>query len=145
MEGHGIGLLPDSRASGRLTYQNTRGRWNQFIDHPHDLVDKVNGYIKSDPLIKKVVFVTAMHFGDNKQKGWWKFSEEAQKENERRFLYIFKLMDSQVGVPYDIIGSHENNIEHIDYHFCSLCSAKHALLDGGTFSHVIKKIRQVMR
>jgi hypothetical protein len=112
-------------------------------DRQERLLEKIHDYISLNN-INKILFVTAMHFGDfvlSSGSFASSFSEHALKENEKLLLSLFNEISNEFKLPLDVFPSRQCYIENVDYHFLSLINASHAILDNRGFGVLIDRIR----
>ena len=112
-------------------------------DRQERLLEKIHDYISLNN-INKILFVTAMHFGDSVlSSGSFasSFSEVGLKENKRLLSFLFNEILNEFKLPLDVFPSKQCYIENVDYHFLSLINASHAILDNRGFGVLIDKIR----
>lgn len=137
---------------GEISGPKTYGLLNElFLYFPEKLLYAVRDKIQSNPHINNIQFVTALHFGDNEQNNTWRFSQEAVDENRKRLQPIFELIHKHFARPISIQPFPENQIEHIDNDFLTLCAAKHVILEtpsevfnGGHFAKLIATVRDLI-
>jgi phage pi2 protein 07 len=91
--------------------------------------------------LNKVEFVCSMHFGDYREKSLYLYSEASVSEN----ISLLKTMFSDISsiVACDVFEGKNDSVENIDYHFASLVSARHVILDGGGFSNIVRALRSL--
>jgi len=137
---------------GEISGPKTYGLLNElFLYFPDKLLYAVRDKIHNNPNIKNIQFVTALHFGDNEQNNTWRFSQQAVDENRKRLQPIFELIHKHFARRISIQPFPENNIEHIDNDFLTLCTAKHVILErpsevfnGGHFAKLITMVRDLI-
>lgn len=126
--------------SGDILQLKSPNKQDFFMFNPLDLISKIKNYIEANN-IKKVLFATAMHFGDYREKNLWVYSEQYLSENLSILDKILESVSSFVSC--DILASEENDLNQIDQHFCSLINARNTILDGGGFANVIRNLHQM--
>ena len=124
---------------GDIVQLETHIKKDFFLYNIDLLEDKINKILDSK-YIKKVFFVTAMHFGDFKEKNLWRYSEQSVNENISLLNILFgrisKIIES------DVLLKKSDSLQNIDHHFCSLVSAENVILDKGGFSEVVSMLRK---
>lgn len=124
--------------SGDIVQMKHSLRQKFFLYDKDGLLDKIHSRIKFKKF-KKIYFVTAMHFGDFKEKNLWMYSESSVNENISLLNSLFNEVSKIIDC--DVLCEEKNSLENIDHHFCSLVSADNVILDQGGFSQVIKYLR----
>lgn len=114
-----------------------------FLYNPDKLYSNIK-QILSNQKITNIKIVSALHFGDNDQHGWWQFSEDAVVENKILFNNTCKNIQDLFDLPISIEASEAKNISNIDKDFAILFSAKHVLLDSGGFGDCVNLIRSII-
>lgn len=99
-------------------------------------VDVIRDALKQCPYIKKITFVTLLHYGNYVEKQRWIYNEESEQKNYEKFRKVLgKIVLYFPFMEYDLL-SHEN----IDIDMCYLGLARNRLLDRGGFSKCIDMI-----
>ena len=130
---------------GKINDKAAYGRVNKlFIFHPEKLMYQISDTLIQNPKVDSIQFVTALHFGDNKQNNTWRFSQEAVDENRRKMEVYLDFIEKKFKLPLSIIPATENKIKHVDNQFLTLCSAKHVILDGAHFGELIREVRNLI-
>lgn len=130
---------------GEISGPKTYGLLNElFLYFPDKLLHAVRDKIHNNPHINNIQFVTALHFGDNEQNNTWRFSQEAVDENRRKMQIYFDFIEKKFNLPISIIPAVENQIQHIDNQFLTLCTSKHVILDGAHFGELITTVRNLI-
>ena len=130
-----LGNIGGEKCYGRLL--------DLFLYNPGKLYSNIK-QILSNQKINNIKIVSALHFGDNDQHGWWQFSEDAVAENKILFDNTCKNIQDLFDLPISIEASEVKNISHIDKDFAILFSAQHVLLDSGGFGDCVNLIRSII-
>ena len=98
--------------------------------------NNINNYINSHNEIKKIVIVTAFHYGNSDQP-------DRLYKRVNKYVYREKNKDDNVNELYDFIKKMKLPVEiksskDVDEDFCLLSTAKHLITSGGGFSYIIR-------
>lgn len=129
--------------TGEINHPDCYGKSKgTFLYNPDKLYNMVVDKTSNNQQIDKICLISALHFGDNEMYGIWKWSQSAEDENYKLLKPIVCKIKELTNLPVDIYESLDNDIKTIDYHFLTLCLAKHAITDNSFFGEVIRRVRQ---
>lgn len=105
-------------------------------NHHKSLINTTKTYISTNPTIKKIVIVTALHYGVSKNSKIY--------PNTKTYIFDEKSKQGNLAQLHNFIQQCPLDVEvvsniDIDYDFCILCTAKHLLtIQGSGFSNLSK-------
>ena len=85
--------------------------------------------------VKRVVVVTALHFGANKKNGWYFYSDFA-KEESLKLLKDFERQTYEAGFSFDIVSN-----ENVDKDICYMVGSSYFVTGISAFSDLIEQCR----
>jgi len=112
---------------------------SMWLMNQNKLIHKITDAIISQPLIKKISIVTALHFGDFKSKSKWIYSKECELLNKKLLSNLIESLNKLK--PTNILCGEGAEIKSIDKHFLYLCHAKNVILDTSGMSKVAFRFR----
>lgn len=120
-------------------YGKSRGT---FLYKPEKLYGMVTDIVDLNKQINNICLVSALHFGDNEMYNIWKWSQVAEDENYKLLDPIVYKLKKITNRTITCCETLESDIKTIDYHFLTLCLAKHVIVDNTFFGTVVNNLRQ---
>lgn len=131
--------------SGDIVGKQTRkNRKDSNIFNHARVIEKIKPYATN---VREVVFVTAMHFGDNKHDKLFKYSERDYITNKRLLHRLFTMVHNTYSLNMSIYNSGNScNYLSTDYDLFKLASCSNIILEPyGGYSDLIMLFRKIIR
>lgn len=116
---------------------------SMWLMNQNKLIHKITDVIISQPVIRKISIVTALHFGDFKCRSKWIYSKESELLNKKLLLNLIERLNKLK--PTNILSGESSEIKSIDKHFLYLCHAKNVILDTSGMSKVALRFRNSLK
>ncbi|MCA9329774.1 FkbM family methyltransferase [Candidatus Saccharibacteria bacterium] len=93
--------------------------------------------IRTQHGIKKVTFVTAMHYGNFVERNLWLYTDESRDRNHSAFIKVFEAIHKE----FPNLKMEIRSREHPDEDFYYLCMARWVSFDRGGFADCARAVR----
>ena len=113
-----------------------------FIHNINKLVLDVHRYIRRENNINELVLIVAMNYEGVREMI---YTHEKHRKNIMALRQIVTRLSKRFHLPVSIFESDSTDIQFVDESFVQLVHSKHVLLDGGGFSRLVSRVREILQ